>query len=112
MQHREFEAEATGQAVRLPRCDPHTAVITPSLPPGGSRRQSAPAGGGPQRKSRHDVGIFREAAAANQHQRANPRQGKADTMSTFSVKQAAVNNQQQNGTNLGFVAFCPKGKSG
>ena len=33
-------------------------------------------------------------------------------MSTFSVKQAAVNNQQQNGTNLGFVAFCPKGKSG
>jgi hypothetical protein len=33
-------------------------------------------------------------------------------MSTFSVKQAAVNNQQQNGTNLGFVAFCLKGKSG
>jgi hypothetical protein len=53
-----------------------------------------------------------EKAAANQHQRAEARQGKADTMSTFSVKKAAANNHQQNGTNLGFVAFCPKGKSG
>ena len=33
-------------------------------------------------------------------------------MSTFSVKKAAANNHQQNGTNLGFVAFCPKGTSG
>jgi hypothetical protein len=29
-------------------------------------------------------------AAANQHQRAEARQGKADTMSVFSVKQAAA----------------------
>ncbi len=46
------------------------------------------SGRSPQRKSRQDGGIFREAAAANEHQRAEARKGKANTMSAFSVKLA------------------------
>jgi len=69
-----------------------SALSVKQLPPistSGQSRTSASWLSAP-RKAGQDARSFRKAAAANQHQRAEARQGKADTMSALSVKQLPV----------------------
>jgi len=77
---------------RQGKADTMSALSVKQLPPistSGQSRTSASWLSAP-RKAGQDARSFRKAAAANQHQRAEARQGKADTMSALSVKQLPV----------------------